>query len=227
MKIAKVILGTLFLLLAVSCNNALNKSIAEPLTPEEVSQAVKKDPGFSFTYKLVERRDNYLRTTSQKAMWQDLTYGRLWKTIKIKDARNYLFSKGMAETMINYDKLFFTKEEMDNRPPKENLKLAEGYTYSGFVDDFGQTRMEISNYGGRLEGAFYFETEQKRYELGGTTSIDEEHYELNEDDITLTAYRNDEVAGTFKGKWIPGKSFSGVWRPEDSSKRYFFNLAMN
>lgn len=83
MKIAKVILGTLFLLLAVSCNNALNKSIAEPLTPEEVSQAVKKDPGFSFTYKLVERRDNYLRTTSQKAMWQDLTYGRLHKFINI------------------------------------------------------------------------------------------------------------------------------------------------
>lgn len=157
----------------------------------------------------------------------DYLIGGLWKTIKMKDARNYLFSKGMAETMINYDKLFFTKEEMDNRPPKENLKLTEGYIYSGFVDDFGQIRMEIPNYGGRIDGAFYFEAEQKRYELSGTTSIDEEHYELNEDNITLTAYRNDERAGTFKGKWIPGKSFSGVWRPEGSSKRYSFNLTVN
>lgn len=157
----------------------------------------------------------------------DYLIGGLWKTIKIKDARNYLFSKGMSETMINYDKLFFTREEMDNRPPKENLKLTEGYIYSGFVDDFGQIMMEIPNYSGRIDGAFYFEAEQKRYELSGTTSIDEEHYELNEDNITLTAYRNNERAGTFTGKWIPGKSFSGIWRPEGSSKRYSFNLTMN
>lgn len=156
----------------------------------------------------------------------DYLIGGLWKAIKIKDARNYLFSKGMAETMINYDKLFFTKEEMDNKPPKENLQLEEPL-YRGFIDDLGQITMDILNYGGRLEGAFYFETELKRYELAGTTSIDEENYELTEDNITLTAYRNNEKAGTFKGKWIPGKSFSGMWQPEGSYKRYSFNVMVN
>lgn len=52
----------------------------------------------------------------------DYLIGGLWKKIKFKDARNYLFSKQMSESMINSNKLFFTKEEMDNRPPKEDLK---------------------------------------------------------------------------------------------------------
>lgn len=82
--------------------------------------------------------------------------GGLWKKIKFKDARNYLFSKRMAESMINNDKLFFTKEEMDNRPPEEDLKLTEA-VYTGFIDDLGQVTMNILNYGGRLQGAFYFE----------------------------------------------------------------------
>lgn len=69
----------MFLFLAASCNNMLNKSIAEPLTPEEVSESVKKDPSFSFTCKFVEMHSNYLQTTSQKAMWQDLTYKRFHK----------------------------------------------------------------------------------------------------------------------------------------------------
>lgn len=81
MKIAKVILGTLFLLLAVSCDGALNRTIAEPLTPEEVENAVKKEPGFSFAYKFVELHRNYLQTSSQKAMWQDLTYKRFYKFV--------------------------------------------------------------------------------------------------------------------------------------------------
>ncbi len=83
MKIAKIILGTLFLFLVISCDNALNKSIVEPLTPEEVSQAVKKEPEFYLTYEFVELHDNYLRTTAQKAMWQDLTYKRLHKFMSI------------------------------------------------------------------------------------------------------------------------------------------------
>lgn len=150
----------------------------------------------------------------------------LWKTIKIKDARNYLFSKRMAETMINPNKLFFEKKEMDYQPPKENLNF-EKPIYCGFVDEFGQISMDILNYSGRLEGAFYFETELKRYELSGTTMICEENYELNEDNIILYAYRNNEKVGAFKGKWIPGKSFSGIWQPEDSFKHCSFKVTVN
>lgn len=151
--------------------------------------------------------------------------GGLWKPIKIKDARNYLFSKGMSESMINFQKLFFTKEEMDNKPPKEDLNF-EGAVYRGFIDDLGQITMDIVNYGGRLEGAFYFESELKRYELSGFSRMDEENYGLTEDNITLTATRNNEKVGTFKGKWVSGKSFSGVWQPTESYKGYSFNVSM-
>lgn len=71
----------MFLLLVVSCDSALNRTIAEPLTPEEVENAVKKEPGFSFAYKFVEMHRNYLQTSSQKAMWQDLTYKRFYKFV--------------------------------------------------------------------------------------------------------------------------------------------------
>lgn len=156
----------------------------------------------------------------------DYLIGGLWKIIKIKDARNYLFSKGMAETMINSDKLFFTREEMNDQPPKEDLNLEEP-VYRGFVDDFGQITMNILDTGGHLEGAFYFETEQKNYSLNGYSSMDEEHPDLTEDDITLTASRNNEEAGRFEGRWIPGKSFSGVWKPKGSYKSYSFKVTMN
>lgn len=78
-SIHKTVLGTLFLFLITSCDNVLNKSIAEPLTPKEVEKAVEKDSRFSFTYRFVERHRNYLQTDSQKAMWKDLTYSRLHK----------------------------------------------------------------------------------------------------------------------------------------------------
>lgn len=80
---ATVVLGIILFLIATSCNNALNKSIGEPLTPEEVNEAVKKDPMFSITYKFVERHSNYLKTTSQKAMWYGLTYNRLHKFVML------------------------------------------------------------------------------------------------------------------------------------------------
>lgn len=56
--------------------------------------------------------------------------------------------------------------------------------------------------------------------------MDEENYGLTEDNITLTATRNNEKVGTFKGKWVSGKSFSGVWQPTESYKGYSFNVSM-
>lgn len=90
--ISKIIVGTIFLCLTVSCNNALDRSIAEPLTTEEVNEAMKKDPGFVFTYKFVESHNNYLQTTSQKSMWKDLTYKRFHKFVVTITDGNFLES---------------------------------------------------------------------------------------------------------------------------------------
>lgn len=84
--ILKIISGTLFLFTSVSCNNVLDRSIIEPLTPKELNETIKEYPDFAFTYKFVEIRNKYLQTTSQKAMWHDLTYKRLHKFLnKILD----------------------------------------------------------------------------------------------------------------------------------------------
>lgn len=160
------------------------------------------------------------------ALDSEYLLGGGWKKVKIVNARNYLLSKGIAETGIGPKKYFFTSEEKAYRAPKDDLSM-EGPVYRGSVDDLGLIAMEILNYGGRLEGSFYFEAEQKRYELSGYTNMDEENPDVTEDDITLTAYRNGEKVGKFEGKLISEKSFAGTWKPYDSLKRYEFKVALN
>lgn len=71
-----------------------------------------------FPVKLYESEYNTAYKPSQLNPESWKLIGWLWKPIKIKNARSYLVSKGMDENMIGHKKLFFTKEEMDNRPPK-------------------------------------------------------------------------------------------------------------
>lgn len=74
----KKILFAFSTILACSCGNYLDKSIFEPLSLEELNQAIKKDSSFATLYKHIQNiNKNGLKSDVEKAQYIDLTYKRV------------------------------------------------------------------------------------------------------------------------------------------------------
>lgn len=66
--------------LLVSCNPIPNKSVFEELSTEELASAIKSVPEFAESYERIRGLDTLISfSATQKAMYRDVTYRRLYK----------------------------------------------------------------------------------------------------------------------------------------------------
>ncbi|MDH6358011.1 hypothetical protein [Parabacteroides sp. PF5-9] len=78
------LLSILILMLLVSCETHLSRSVIEPLTVEEIQSVLAEDPSFEETYRTIKLiRDTYLTSELEQAIFADLTYKRLIDYLKL------------------------------------------------------------------------------------------------------------------------------------------------
>lgn len=84
--ISRIIASILFLGILLSCNPIPDKSISDPLTPEELSKIFDKDTTFRKTYEFLETANKLvLNSDVKKAEFLALTYRRFHEFFKMAD----------------------------------------------------------------------------------------------------------------------------------------------
>ncbi|MEB2784877.1 hypothetical protein [Algoriphagus persicinus] len=110
-KFFGTVLIFVFGVLFIGCQSNLDRSIIEPLTPEELSVIIQKDTLFKGTYSIVEVANKFvLNTDVQRAEYLPLTYSRFHEFIQLasNQSNNYkyldsLYSSEWKESVLKYE----------------------------------------------------------------------------------------------------------------------------
>lgn len=134
-----------------SCKNPLNKPIFQPLTVEELKDAIQKDSVFEESYKYIQLiKDSVLKSDLDKAKWADLTYNRIYKIVKLaidttyfkpigedlKKEWNEKYGKYQAkvDSVSNYWKHYKSQNSLEQYVNVELVEInKEYYEYIGDV----------------------------------------------------------------------------------------------
>jgi len=173
----------IFCISIVSCNYIPDKSVAEKLSTEELSKAIKKDTIFTSFYEDVRNRIDELDDI-KKAKYYELTYNRLFKYYKFMQdttywtplyknwekewENNFSVYLSKADSTVNYWRIFSEENTLDKYVKIELATIhKEYYSYIGDIKEV-HLGFKLTPLQGKIE--------QLRFTYGYKAKINEDRY---------------------------------------------------